>query len=89
METLKLIWLIVVNLLASNMLGYLTTRGRAVLQFKPFNCRECLTFWVTLALGVIIAFSYSGQLLTMALIIAVLSAFLNYYYIKSKFKIYE
>jgi hypothetical protein len=64
-------------------------------KVKPFTCRECLAFWLTLAGGIVLAFvvtvpqcTRTHNRLTLCWV-AVLLALLNYFYIKSKFKIYE
>lgn len=50
--------LTVFNAFLAYVLGWLFTEVvRHPLQFKPFNCRGCLTFWFNTALGVLLAFT--------------------------------
>lgn len=71
-------------------------------KVKPFNCRACLSFWITWVLGtvyaVVLSFNWQGpELSTEARLIiiagligvAFLVGLINYLYIKAKFKIYE
>lgn len=94
-----LAFITVCNLLIMYGLGHLLTDVvRPIVNRKPFNCRECLTFWLTLLGGLAVALfsrryfdlKITKNVATYALIgIAWLCAFINYLYIKSKFKIYE
>ena len=94
---LGLAFVTVLNLLIMYGLGHLFTDVlKPVINRKPFNCRECLTFWLTLASGLVGAFvarryfvsAEAKNVATYALVgIAVLCGFLNYLYVKSKFKI--
>lgn len=69
-----------------------------VIPFKPFNCRPCLTFWLTLlgCGGFILAFAqlltdYAPyRLVVLALLpLAFLIAFILFLIVKSKFTVYE
>ena len=86
----------------SYMLGWLLTDViKLPLKVKPFNCRPCLTFWITSLFG--IAFSYYAvpMIFNQGLISNVLTGhfgiigvgfllgFINYFLVKSKIKIYE
>lgn len=78
--------------LIANKLSDLFTRNvKPVLNFRPFNCRSCLTFWLTLFLGIIIATLTTSEDYARGTLYvrAFLVGLLNYFYIKSKFKIYE
>jgi len=75
----------------------LTVPFGPLFSFKPFNCDACLTFWFTLIGGLLISRYWSAPLdcrhegLHFA-VLALLSlsiAFLNFFYIKSKFEINE
>lgn len=89
METIILIVVLLAILLLSNALGYLATL-KPWPNVKPFNCRECLTFWITLIAGGLFAWMHNDPgTRAVFFYIAVLSAFLNYFYITSKIKVYE
>ena len=78
-----------------------TDKIQPLINRKPFNCRECMAFWLTCIGGILIALLVLkrssifptikvlrfGRLMVMG--IAVVSGLLNYLYIKSKFKIYD
>lgn len=89
METIKITALILANLLISNALAYVSTMGRPAINIKPLNCYPCLAFWLTLINGALLACMYQGQARQVAVMIATLSAFLNFFYVKSKYKINE
>jgi hypothetical protein len=67
------------------------------LNFKPFNCRPCLAFWLTAvsnaAFAIYLAFNSPiyGVFATLYGVggVGVLFAFINFLYIKSKFQIYD
>lgn len=88
------------NSLIAYILGWLLTEVVALpLNFKPFNCRPCLTFWFTLILNFVLAWTASPffvirgvEWLTAFYGVAgvgVLMGFINFLYIKLKFRIYE
>lgn len=95
--------LTVVNALMAWSLAYILTEVFALpWKFKPFNCRACLSFWLTLTMGIIWAvvlgifwggpeLSTEARLIIIAGFIAVafLVGLINYLYIKTKFKVYE
>jgi len=58
---------------------------------KPFNCRGCLSFWLTTTYGILAAFLITpGTAGRLALsVLSVILGLLNYLYIRKKFKIYE
>ncbi|CCZ05902.1 unknown [Odoribacter sp. CAG:788] len=83
-------------------LGWLFTEViRLPLNFKPFTCRPCLTFWFTVIQGVILAliltpyFPWAENLQVSTVIrfgligVGVLTGLINFLYIKLKFKIYD
>lgn len=75
------------NLFAGYVLAWIfTEKRRPLIDVKPFNCRGCLSFWITLFFGLIWAavFGYLWLIL-----ISVITGLINFFYIKSKFKIYE
>lgn len=95
---LKITMLLAANWLVANWLGWLLTEAkRPLFNFKPFNCRPCLTFWLTNLLGAPLAVylaaewqNRSGDLIAFLFgAVVILSAFLNYYIIKSKIQINE
>jgi hypothetical protein len=68
---------------------------------KPFNCRGCMSFWLTWLMGVAWAFvlvryvapvlNTEARVIVIAGLIGVafLVGLINYLYIKTKFRIYE
>lgn len=87
MDMIILILVYCVNVLASNALAYFVTHSSAEIKIKPFNCYGCMAFWLTLLVGVLIAWTYYGDTFYLLLFISALSAFLNYFYVKSKYHI--
>lgn len=106
METLFLnigiIAMVCVIALIARGLGWLATEAwRPLVNVKPFNCRPCLTFWLTILLVGIFAIVVSRftpwheipsvretdfyQVAAMGVLIA----FINYLTLISKTKIYE
>lgn len=94
--------LVVVNTLLAFVLGWLLTEiVRLPLNFKPFTCRPCLTFWFTAILGVMLALIVAPYFpgveipevrtaVTFGLIgVGVLMGFINFLYVKLKFRIYD
>lgn len=88
--------------LAAFVLGWLFTEVvRPVLSFKPFNCRPCLTFWLTVLLSIVYALIVSPILVRYGITpytsvsvyaivgVGVLTGLISFFYIKAKFKIYE
>lgn len=88
-----------VNFLVAWALAWAFTEFRGPLfRFKPFNCRGCMSFWLTFLPGLWLARLLSGpievdtvrQVIAFLLYgVAFLSALINYLYIKIKFKVYE
>jgi hypothetical protein len=77
--------LILAIALVSNMLAYLLTEVYALpIKRKPFTCYGCLSFWLTLVFGSVLAFfvcqpyGYAASLVF---------GLLNYQYVKSKYNI--
>ncbi len=98
--SLKVLSLLLCNTLITYILAWLfTEKLQPVINRKPFNCRECLAFWLTLTGGIfiaLIAVKRSTVLTTDSAkwfarwIVGYASVFLgllNFLYIKSKFKI--
>ena len=86
--------------LIAYVLGYFFTEKHTLVDIKPFNCRPCLTFWLTvvftclLASCVVAPYSVEEQIfydLGTALVsfngVGFLIAFINFFYIKSSIKI--
>jgi hypothetical protein len=76
-------------LLIAQCAAWLLTEWRgAAVNIKPLNCRPCMTFWLTLA--VLLAALFCLRHLTDETAIdAVLFAFINFFYIKTKITVYE
>lgn len=85
MDVLIIILVFTLNVLVSNALAFLVTHSRMEIKVKPFNCYGCMAFWLTLIIGAMIAYERQGDALYY--FIAVLSAFLNYFYVKSKYHV--
>lgn len=92
--------LFVLNVLICYGLAWLLTEKITPIKVKPFNCRACLSFWLTLFFGMFLAWilirdqtELQGQAAAYGRWFlhgwAFLTALINYLYIKSKFKIYE
>lgn len=76
------------NMLTAWHLGeYFTEIRRPIFNFKPFNCRPCFTFWAAFITG----WPVYNLLTTWwaSALCAVVIAFISFYIIKSKFKVYE
>ena len=80
-----------VNYLVGKALGWATTEFRGpLIDVKPFNCRGCMTFWLTFIPGTVLAFFVTeGVGVYLLSMVAALSAYINYLYIKFKSKVYE
>jgi hypothetical protein len=94
--------LVVCNALLAYFLGWLFTEVvRLPLNFKPFTCRPCLTFWFTVLQGILLALLLMPcfpaaeipvvrTTVIFGLIgVGVLMGFINFLYIKLKFRVYE
>ena len=87
MDLTDTILLIFVIALISNVLAYTLTEVYTLpIKRKPFTCYGCLSFWLTLALGSVLAF-FVWQPYGFAFSIAF--GLLNYVYVKLKYKVYE
>lgn len=86
MSTAILILISIAIVLASNALAFYVSHQDGLPEVKPFNCYGCLAFWFTLLAGLALAWWQYSALLAYT---AVVSAFLNYFYVKSKYQIYE
>lgn len=91
--------LFVANVLVMYLLAwFLTSVITLPMKFKPFNCRPCLAFWLTLVGGIVIAFIVAphtpvcregrGFLRWWLIGVAFLTAIIHYQYLKIKFKVY-
>lgn len=77
----------IINALVMYVLAWYLTEIRPLpIKVKPFNCRGCMSFWLTAISGTAIALAIGKPWL---IFIAILTGLINYFYIKSKFKIYE
>ena len=94
--------IVAINSLVAFVLGWLfTEKWRLPLRFKPFNCRPCLTFWLTAGLNFIFAWIVAPYFLRNGLVadrlvviygvagVGVLLGLLNFIYIKLKFQVYD
>lgn len=89
MELLKIILLLIANALTSNVLAFWFT-DKTDFKVKPLNCYGCLSFWLSLGLGGLIAFKVaSGDLRYLILFTSLVIGLANYFYVKSKYQIYE
>ncbi len=92
----------VVNSLLAYLLGWFLTDVRPLpWHFKPFNCRPCLTFWLTAGLNFVFAWIVAPYFLRRGLVadrlvvlygitgVGVLLGLLNFLYIKLKFQVYD
>lgn len=95
---IKITLLLAANWLVARGLSWtLTEWKRPLFQLKPFNCRPCLSFWLTCGFGALTAWYIaaewqhrSGALITYLLAAVVaLSALINYLTLNNKIKIYE
>lgn len=94
--------IIALNSLVAFALGWLLTEVFILpLNFKPFNCRPCLTFWLTALLNFVFAWLVAPYFIRHGLVVdrltiiygvagvGVLAGLLNFQYIKLKFRIYD
>lgn len=100
METLIYLFgvtaIVVINSLIAYVLGWFLTEVIILpFAFKPFNCRQCLTFWFTVLLNFVLAWVVSPYLGTDRLVaiygitgVGALMGLINYLHIKLKFRIY-
>lgn len=90
------------NSLIAYLFGWLLTEVfKLPLNFKPFNCRPCLTFWFTVLLNFVLAWVVAPYFMRRGLVsdrltliygiagIGVLAGLINFLYIKLKFRIYD
>lgn len=75
--------------------AWLLTQWRGpLIKVRPLNCRACMTFWLTLVimLSAWAALRAPGVWLSLDALMAANAltySFINYFYINSKFKVYE
>jgi hypothetical protein len=94
--------IIAANSLTAFVSGWLLTEVVMLpLNFKPFNCRPCLTFWLTVLFDFILALTAAPHFMRRGLVsdrltliygiagIGVLAGFINFLYLKLKFRIYD
>lgn len=75
-------------LLTAQGAAWLLTEWRGpLIKVKPLNCRACLTFWLTLV--VFTGWYLESKPASETALISAAFAFINYFYINSKFKVYE
>lgn len=78
------------NALLAFTLGWLLTEFRRPLfNFKPFNCRPCLTFWLSFVLSVVVYRFVLGLVWHGTLVLAAILSFVLFIHLKTKSKIYE
>ena len=81
------ILLIFVIALVSNVLAFVLTEVFTLpIKRKPFTCYGCLSFWLTLALGSVLAFFVCQPY---GYAVSFVCGLLNYLYLKLKYKVYE
>lgn len=94
--------LVVVNAFLAFVMGWLFTEVFSLpLRFKPFNCRPCLTFWLSVLCGVALAFIITpyfpgtGSPDVRSVIrfglagVGTLFGLISFLYIKLRFRVYE
>lgn len=89
--------IVVVNSFLALLVGWLLTEVFTLpLKFKPFNCRPCLTFWLTLLLDFTLAWIvrpyFTLDTLTIVYgfaFVGVLAGLVGFLWIKLKYKINE
>ena len=86
MEVLKIIFLISANALTSNVLAFWFTY-KTEIKLKPFSCYGCLAFWLSFLGGSAITYFTSAN--ELAYFASFLAGLVNYFYVKSKYHIYE
>jgi len=91
----------VISLLSFVMGWLLTEVIRLPFNFKPFNCRPCLTLWITVISYLVYAWVISPYFINNGLIsdrftliygitgVGVLAGLLSFLYLKLKFRIYD
>lgn len=86
MEVLKIILLLSANTFISNVLAFWFTY-KTDFKLKPFSCYGCLAFWLSFFGGSAITFfMHFGAL---AYFTSFALGLVNYFYVKSKYQIYE
>lgn len=94
--------MIAVNSLIAYALGWLFTEVIILpMNFRPFNCTQCLTFWFTVLLDFALAWIVAPCFLRRGLVldrltliygitgIGVLAGYINFQYIKLRYRIYD
>jgi len=83
--------LIANSLIACGLAWLLTEVVHLPWKVKPFNCRGCLSFWLSFVVGSVLAYFVTHKLETRfcLVVIAFLTGIINYQYIKIKFRVYE
>lgn len=94
--------IVAANALVAYVLGWLFTEVlRLPLNFKPFTCRPCLTFWFTSVMGIAVSLFLTPyfpgtEILPVRTIVlfgligaGILTGLINFLYIKLKFRIYD
>lgn len=78
-----------IALIASS-LAYLATEAfkRPLFRFKPFNCLPCLSFWLAFMIGCIAAIMLRNFETAPLLVLSFATGLINYFYNRSKIKIY-
>lgn len=89
MEEAIIVIIIFANALVCRRLAYWSTVPWGPLfPFKPFNCGACLTFWYTL-ISLLVGSWFFAPDCGILIALAPLVSFINFLYIKLKFKINE
>lgn len=85
MDLRTTILFILIIALVSNMLAYLLTEVYVLpIKRKPFTCYGCLSFWLTLVFGSVLAFIVCNPY---GYAVSLVFGLLNYLYVKSKYNI--
>lgn len=86
MEVLKIVLLLSANTFISNVLAFWFT-DKTEIKLKPFSCYGCLAFWFSFLGGS--AITYFMHFDALAYFTSFVLGLVNYFYVKSKYQIYE
>lgn len=64
-------------------------RLTGVFNFRPFNCRACFTFWMTIVALIPWSIALPGHLTPQDALNVLIFSFINYLYIKTKIEVYD
>lgn len=76
-------------LLTAQAAAGLLTQGKPLFNTRPFNCRACLTFWVSVVILFGACIVLPGPLVLRDFIDALIFSFINYFYVHTKIEVYD